>query len=339
MKEYTIEAMRYKKLTKEQIVISLDRLTRFKNTKDKYIRVFSDILTSNLIEPKLKKSDIENTDLTLISSFVSEIFNSSLDTTEPDLKINALIKDYENSMFINDDECQKLLSNTINYRGAIDLIEEDCPVNLKWLKEICVKKELSTVARENNLLKYPIEEVLLVEGITEEILLPAFSKILGYDFYAKGIQIIAAGGKNQVVKLYYELLEKLKLPIFILLDKDAEENINQILPRLRDIDRIHLVSCGEFEDLLPKSLIIKTVNSHFKNFLAIDEVDLDNNEPTARILEEIFKTKGLHEFKKAEFAKLVRENISNPNDISAEIIEIIEEIKSTNKSLDTKFCS
>ena len=28
--------MKYKKLTKEQIIISLDRLTRFKNTKDKY---------------------------------------------------------------------------------------------------------------------------------------------------------------------------------------------------------------------------------------------------------------------------------------------------------------
>ena len=40
----------------------------------------------------------------------------------------------------------------------------------------------------------------IVEGITEEILLPVFSKLLGYDFYAHGIQIIPAGGKNQVVK-------------------------------------------------------------------------------------------------------------------------------------------
>ena len=51
--------MKYKKLTKEQIIISIDRLTRFKNTKEKYLRVFKDILTSCLLEPKLKKQEIE----------------------------------------------------------------------------------------------------------------------------------------------------------------------------------------------------------------------------------------------------------------------------------------
>ena len=48
--------MKYKLLTKEQILISIDRLTRFKNTKEKYLRVFIDILTACLIEPKLKKN-------------------------------------------------------------------------------------------------------------------------------------------------------------------------------------------------------------------------------------------------------------------------------------------
>ena len=51
--------MKYKKLTKEQIIISLDRLTRFKNTREKYFRVFSDILISNLLEPKIKKADFK----------------------------------------------------------------------------------------------------------------------------------------------------------------------------------------------------------------------------------------------------------------------------------------
>ena len=54
--------MKYKKLSKEQIIISIDRLTRFKNPKDKYLRVFSEILSSNLIEPRLKKDDILNLD-------------------------------------------------------------------------------------------------------------------------------------------------------------------------------------------------------------------------------------------------------------------------------------
>ena len=50
--------MKYKKLTPEQIKISLDRLTRFKFTREKYLRVFSDIILSNLIEPKIKKNEL-----------------------------------------------------------------------------------------------------------------------------------------------------------------------------------------------------------------------------------------------------------------------------------------
>ena len=343
--------MRFKKLTKEQIVITLDRLTRFKNTREKYLRVYTDILVSSLIEPKLKKTDIENLDFTLISEFVSEIFNESVynllpskpnNCSETNKYINKFLCDYENSVFINDNETQKLLNNNIDYISAINFIDEKSPVNLKWLyvlitnlfpfkvqncnafKEICNDIK---ILREEKLLKFPIEKVILVEGITEEILLPAFSMFLGYDFYANGIQVIPAGGKNQVVKMYYKLAQELRIPIFVLLDRDAEANINQIAPRLRSIDKIHLVSCGEFEDMLPKNLIIKTVNEHFKNFLRITEEDLVNDLPTAKVLEDIFKTKGLHEFKKAEFAKLVRENIYEDLDVSKEIRQVIDEIR------------
>ena len=328
--------MKYKLLTEEQILISIDRLTRFKETKQKYLRVYSDILVSNLIEPKLKKTEIEKLDYSIITKYVSEIFNASLKSTTYNNIINNIIKDYENNLFNNDEEVQKLLNNNINYLGVYDLITEKAPINLQWLKELInltnkspsinIIEELR-LRRISKFLKHPIEKVILVEGITEEILLPAFSKFLGYDFYAEGIQIIPAGGKNQVVKMYYQLSEYLKLPIFILLDKDAEENIKQITPRLRKNDKIHLVSCGEFEDLLPKSLIVKTVNSHFENFISISEEDLLSETPTAKVLEEIFKTKGLHEFKKAEFAKLVREKISTKDDISLEIEEIIKELK------------
>lgn len=343
--------MKFKILTKEQIIISLDRLTRFKNTKEKYLRVYSDILVSSLIEPKLKKTDFEKKDFVILTEWVTEIVNVSIDKISADTNlistdnewVQDFLRNYENSVFVNDDETQKLLNNHINFNKAINLIPNDCSINLRWLRSIiknerAEKSDLKEI-RSKHLLKYPIEKVLLVEGITEEILLPVFSKFLGYDFYAEGVQIIPAGGKNQVVKMYYKLAEELKIPIFLLLDRDAEENIKQIMPRLRNIDKIHLVSCGEFEDLLPKSLIIKTVNSHFKNFLSISEQDFSGDLATVKILEEIFKTKGLHEFKKAEFAKLVSAEIVSNTDISDEIKAIIEEIKFINKTLDTNFCS
>ncbi|MCQ2753800.1 MAG: ATP-dependent endonuclease [bacterium] len=315
--------MKYKLLTKEQILLSVDRLTRFKNTKDKYLRVYKDIIVSNLIEPKLSKKDIEKMDISEITSIVSEIFNAALGKNR-DLTINKMLKKQENRVFINSNETQKLLDNDINYNALLEYIDENAPVNLLWLKNIIQQNSIKI--REEKLLKYPLEKIILVEGITEEILLPAFSKFMEKDFYAKGVQIIGAGGKNQVVKKYYELINEVKLPIFILLDNDAQENIKQIQPKLRKIDRIHLVSCGEFEDLLPKTLIIKTVNSHFANFSEVSEKDFDNECSTVNILENLYKTKGLHEFKKAEFAKLVKEKISEYSDISTEIKEIITEI-------------
>ena len=336
--------MKYKKLTKEQIIISLDRLTRFKNTKEKYIRVFSDILISNLLEPKLKKNDIINLDFSVVARYVSEIINASVDSCPNSNCVNKFLIEYENGLFFNDDDTQKLLNNSINYDAMLDLIPKESPLNLLWLKMLISNRDVLSFGelnkvRESQGLKYPLKEVLLVEGITEEILLPEFAKLLGYDFCVNGVQVLSAGGKNQVVKKYYSLCAELKLPIFVLLDKDAEDNIKQIEPRLRKIDRIHLVSCGEFEDLLPKSLIVRTVNSHFKNFLAINEADFNNNLPTVKTLEEIFKTKGLHEFKKAEFAKLVKENILTKEDASVEIKAIIEEIGYLNKVLDSEFCS
>ena len=188
--------------------------------------------------------------------------------------------------------------------------------------------------RKKSALKFPIEKVLLVEGLTEEILLPAFSRKLGFDFYKYGIQVIPAGGKNQVVKMYYQLADELKIPIFLLLDKDAEDNIRQIEPKLRNIDKIHLVSCGEFEDLLPKSLIVKTVNKELDNFASITEQDLTDGIPEVKNLENIFKKIGLHEFKKADFAKLVRDNINEDSDISEEIKMIINEIFCNNLKND-----
>ena len=129
------------------------------------------------------------------------------------------------------------------------------------------------------------------------------------------------------MKLYYKLSKDLKLPIFVLLDKDAQTNEESINTRLRDIDEVYLLDSGEFEDLLPKSLIVKTVNNEFKNFVSITEKDLTTDISMVKTLEELFKDKCLHEFKKAEFALRVKQQISSDKDISDEVRKIVNEIK------------
>lgn len=319
--------MKYKKLTKSQIIISIDRLTRFKPTEEKYLRVFKDIIISNLIEPKYKKSALDETDYETIRDIAVEIFNNSLEQSTPDLFINNSLKDYESSIFNISKEGKKLLENNLNYANALKLLSNDIPENLQWLKDISNKKSIIEERKTNGTL-FPIEKVVIVEGITEEVLLPKFSNICGYDFNKNGIKVISAGGKNQVVKLYYRLCEDLKLPIFILLDKDAEENEELISHKLRKQDKVYLLDSGEFEDILPKELIVKTINNEFKNFVKTTVKELFAEElPTVKILEEFFKDKCLHEFKKAEFANRVEQQTTSEKDISEEVKIIIKEIK------------
>lgn len=322
------ESIKIKPLTKEQIIISADRLTRFKFTEQKYLRVFTDILVNNLISPKMKKTEIEETDYKKITELAEYIINSSLEklgiSIQNSGKINEKLKQYENLVFVLESSCEKLLDNNINYDGILELLGKTCVKNLQWLTSLSSDSD-PVALRELHSLKFPISTVLICEGITEETLLPEFAKLMDFDFDKNGIFILSAGGKNQVVKTFYKLVECLKLPIFVLLDKDAEENYREILPKMRKIDRIHLIEHGEFEDILPVKLLEKTLAFATKNISIAEEGEIHEGE-TVEFLTDFFKHRGLHEFKKAEFAHMVKENISSKEDVSEEISEILKEL-------------
>ena len=318
-----------KPMTKEQILISIDRLTRFKNTEVKYLRVFRDILTNNLISPKFKKTELEEMDFEELKNWAEFVLNYSLEKMgkklDKDYIINQKLYDYEKSVFIFSEEVEKLLKNKINYKECLSLIDENSPKNLQWLKILSQGDDVKI--RQEKALRFPIEKVIIAEGATEETLLPEFGKHCGFDFDKEGIYVLSAGGKNQVVKLYYSLSEVLRLPIFVLLDKDASENLEEIKPRLRPCDKIHLLECGEFEDLLPINLVLRTLEYELKNISMLEKEKLNEDIPRVKFLEEVFKTRGMHEFKKVEFAQMVKLNIKTDSDISPEIRDIIDEIR------------
>lgn len=322
--------VKVKPLTKEQLTISIDRLTRFKNPEVKYLRVFGELITNNLIQPKYKKSDIEKMDSEEVKNLAEFIINYSLENLglpkDEDYIINQRLYDYEESVYIINENIKKFLKNKINYKAFVTLIDENSPKNLKWLKALGSPMDIKQ-ERFKNSLRFPVEKVVIAEGATEETLLPEFAKRCGYDFDKEGIYVLSAGGKNQVVKLYYRLVDSLKLPIFVLLDKDAKENLEEIKPKLRSIDKIHLLACGEFEDLLPLELVQRTLDYQLNNISMMEKEMLNAPEPRVKILEEVFKTRGMHEFKKVEFAQMVKKNIKTNADISDEICEIINEIK------------
>ena len=118
--------------------------------------------------------------------------------------------------------------------------------------------------------------------------------------------MLSAGGKNQVVKLFYQLAETLQIPIFVLLDKDAMDNYNEIKPKLRAFDSVHVLEGGEFEDVLPLNLIKKALSYDLKNISMLESGSFDETLGMVKNLEEIFRHRGMHEFKKADFAQIVK---------------------------------
>ena len=328
----TKEAVKYKYLDLERLIISFDRLTRFKNTEEKYLRVFKDIIVNNLINPKYKKVELDEMDYGDLTEIATDIINASTENLTQkyiatDYLVNKRLKAYEENTFILKPTVKKLLDNEINYDALISILPENIPKNLKWLKLL----GNSNFADKESLsygYHFPIKKLVICEGITEEILLPVFADLLGYNFDKNGVHIISAGGKNQVVKLFYKLSDTLKLPIFILLDSDAVQNYNEIILKLRNFDKIYMLTHGEFEDNLPVKLIEKALRYSIANISLSPTEDYNSSEGMVEYLENFYKTRGAHEFKKAEFAQIVKKNITGIDDVSDEFKNIINEIKS-----------
>lgn len=331
--------MKYKKIPKNYIKICMDRLTRFKPAGERYERVFCDILNKFLLSDSKAQINKDKPDIEALCSMVSEIFNASV-PYEYDSFLSSIILDEERETFNLDENEIKYLNTKLNLTGAVKYLSDEArlPLNLERLKFLLENNNKDTkVLRKEKSFLYPVSKVILTEGATEEILLSKFALKLGYDFNKEGIFVLGAGGKNQVARKYYKMVNEIKLPVFILLDYDAVETRELILTKLRPQDKIHLIKAGEFEDILPVELIVKAINNNFSNNLHCCMEDFDLNCKMTKNLHNLFKSKGFGEYKKADFAKMVKSYLEkidcdckkhkNNVLISEEIKEIIEEIK------------
>jgi hypothetical protein len=322
------EEIKFKEITKEERAVYLRRLLRFKYPPDKQRRVFEQILTTHSIEPKISKKVFNSMSWTDVNKFVSEIWNYNYDG------------DFENNkaLYADDVRCfnsrkmlEDLLCTSLDEEPDLakmpKLFEDlDCDYPL-WAQSY---DDFYFAFQSDNPLNMPylpdvaFNKILLVEGATEEILIPKFAQILGYDLLKKGILLIASGGKNQVVKDYLFHRENLNLPIAIVLDSDAKEQHDSILSVLREQDEIMLLQEGEFEDLLCVDLILKALNSEFKNTAQFSKDDLSGDESMTHKLYELYKLKGVGEFKKVEFAKMILEAVENRTEIGEKLEKLVE---------------
>ena len=140
-----ISELKFKNIPKDFILLCLDRLTRFKNPEINYKRVFFDIITKFVIEPKFSKKELENLTSFEIVQIIERVWNSSVKTlteVKDDFEINNILLNELNGLFfVDDDYTKNLLNAKINISSLLKFVDDDFPFNLVRLREIDKLKE------------------------------------------------------------------------------------------------------------------------------------------------------------------------------------------------------
>lgn len=324
-------SIKFKYLTIDELVINLDRLSRFKNPEESFFRVFSEIITKCLISPKYSKSDLIKLDSKYITNIVEEIWNKSVKnefkTNLPSK--NNILKALVKSSFKNlDERTNTFISANLNINPILKHIDyASAPINLKFLIKTSELSEINFDSLQKNrykyALKFPIKKLLIVEGITEEILLPVFADKIGLNFDKNGIYVLGAGGKSKSPALYMKLRDKLKIPVILLFDSDAAEINENLKKSLLKKDSTIIIEQGEFEDILSTNLIKRALNNEYKPVTQLLKEDLRLSTKMCENIEYFYKSRHLGEFKKSKVSKIIAQNIKYKTDISKAIQNII----------------
>lgn len=333
---YSMLNIKYNLIPFNELVVNLDRLSRFKLPENSFPRVFYSIVLKYLINPKYSKNDILNEDVSLVSEIVKQIWNDSVDKCCKSLnintEINSAIKTLIKNTFKNiDDKTSVLIKTNLNIAPILEKINyENAPLNLKFLIKL---NELGNIfsfnqIRENFSLCFPVSKLLIVEGITEEILLPVFADKLGKNFNKNGIFVLGAGGKSKSPPLYLNLKDKLKIPVILLFDYDAKDICANLESHLLKKDKCILIEKGEFEDILPVNLIKRTLNKEYLPATPLKSNDFSKQNKMCVNIENFFRTRHVGEFKKSKFAKMLVQNVKYKTDITEDIEKIIFSIYS-----------
>ncbi len=203
------------------------------------------------------------------------------------------------------------------------LLEKNIPKIQAWIRDIFPR-----FSQEAN-VPQPIREMVLAEGSTEELLIPAISKALGYNLDYEGILIQPVGGKNQMLQQYINYAEHLAVPISIVMDKDAQPLLPDLSFYQREQDHIFILEEGEFEDIYTLELIAKTINTSYQPNHPVTLKELRAIEAPNRVkmLQMLWQSLGLGIFDKVEFAQKLVETLTHQQKLlSPPMKQLVEKI-------------
>lgn len=202
---------------------------------------------------------------------------------------------------------------------AIQFVQTDLEPQLKR-----ISKDLA--------LTRPVSLLVLVEGATEELLLPAIADVMGISLPDEGVEVLSVGGKSQMLTQLTQAIETLSVPVVILLDKDAEDLVTDLTYYKREQDQVLLLDAGEIEDTYSPELILETLKTAYPEQWAMlscgDEIaSLLKNGHVAG-LEKLWHDYGLGRFNKVAFASALRDVMLREKRISPAMTELMQRILS-----------
>jgi hypothetical protein len=153
---------------------------------------------------------------------------------------------------------------------------------------------------------YTQQVLVLVEGQTEERLLPLLGKPLG--LVPQQWWCCPVGGKTQMLATYERAQAALTVPIVMVLDADALTVHQQLLPRLRSQDRLCLLADGELEDHLDPGLLATTLNQAYDLHPAITTAFFEG-VPRVEALKTLWRKHQLGVFDKTTLASLLAQTL------------------------------
>jgi hypothetical protein len=182
--------------------------------------------------------------------------------------------------------------------------------------------------------------LVLVEGVTETILLPRFLALTmgsrGKQDGAKAVSdppavmFLACGGANQLLRKYLHMRDISKLPILCVMDHDAVEQIETIQGTLREIDHLHVWRVGEIEDTFSQVTLLDSLNAYLQSLGASELLqmqDLLTGQRRTELLDRHWRNRGLGDFDKVGFAEFHVARLKQVQDIPQEGRQLMATLK------------
>ena len=174
------------------------------------------------------------------------------------------------------------------------------------------------------------DAILLVEGSTEEDVVPIWGKTLGVDLDELGVCVLSIRGAEKGkynLKMWKEITRNAQIPLFMMFDAHAKKEAEGIISdRLIERDSCAVSRFDSIEEHYPKKYLLKAIKTEFG-------VDIKSNElanTEAETIKDVLTQKGmeLNNWWKPIIGRSVA-SMMKAEEIPEEIRRLIERIKLT----------